>query len=45
VALLPDRHPAADFFICDILAALPKDDMASMEHPVFRWRQSPICGC
>ena len=33
--LLPDRHPTADFFVCDILDALPKDDMASMEHPVF----------
>jgi len=41
VALLPDRHPAADFFICDILAALPKDDMASMEHPVFSLATKP----
>lgn len=24
-----------DFFICDFLDALPKDDMASMEHPLF----------
>lgn len=24
-----------DFFVCDILDALPKDDMASMEHPLF----------
>ena len=41
MALLPDRHPAADFFICDILAALPKDDMASMEHPVFSLATKP----
>ncbi len=32
---LPQRHPTGDFFICDILDALPKDDLASMEHPVF----------
>jgi len=24
-----------DFFVCDIFDALPKDDMASMEHPLF----------
>jgi len=33
--LLPDRHPNLDLFICDVLDAIPKDDMASMEHPVF----------
>jgi Replication initiator protein A len=33
--LLPDRHPNRDFFIIDIADAKPKDDMASMEHPVF----------
>ncbi len=30
-----------DFFICDILDALPKDDMASMEHPVFSLATRP----
>lgn len=25
----------ADFFVCDIIGAIPKDDMASMEHPLF----------
>lgn len=25
----------ADFFVCDIFDAAPKDDMASMEHPIF----------
>ena len=25
----------ADFFLCDIIGAIPKDDMASMEHPLF----------
>lgn len=34
--LLPDRHPTKDFFIADIFDNLPfKDDMASMEHPIF----------
>ena len=35
--LLPVRHPNRDFFACDIFEALTtfKDDMASMEHPVF----------
>src|SRR5277367_753284 len=35
VALLPQRHPNHDLFICDVLDAIPKDDMASMEHPIF----------
>ena len=35
--LLPVRHPNHDFFVCDIFDTLPyfKDDMGSMEHPVF----------
>ena len=34
--LLPERHPTKDFFIADIFDNLPfKDDMASMEHPIF----------
>ena len=35
--LLPERVQArqTDFFLCDILDALPKDDLASMEHPLF----------
>lgn len=39
--LMPDRHPTADFFVCDILDALPKGDMASMEHPVFSLATRP----
>ena len=31
----------ADFFICDILDAIPKDDMASMEHPIFSLSTRP----
>ena len=35
-ALLPDRYPSRDFFIADIFDNLPfKDDIASMEHPLF----------
>jgi plasmid replication initiation protein len=34
--LLPDKHPHRDFFIADIFDNTPfKDDMASMEHPMF----------
>ena len=39
--LLPDRHPTADFFICDVFDAIPKDDMASMEHPLFSLATRP----
>ncbi len=39
--LLPDRHPNRDFFIVDIKDANPKDDMASMEHPVFSLSVKP----
>ncbi len=28
--LLPVRYPDPDLFICDVLDAIPKDDMASM---------------
>ncbi len=40
-ALLPERHPVPDFFLCDVLAPSPKDDMASMEHPVFSLSTRP----
>lgn len=36
--LVPKRHQQLDFFIADILDAAPKDDMASMEHPLFALR-------
>ena len=39
--LLPDRHPQADIFICDITDAAVKDDMASMEHPIFELSTKP----
>ena len=37
----PDKHPTRDFFVCDIFDALPKDDMASMEHPMFSLSTRP----
>lgn len=33
--LTPHRHRQLDFFVADILDAAPKDDLASMEHPLF----------
>lgn len=40
-ALLPQRHSNHDLFICDVLDAIPKDDMASMEHPIFSLATKP----
>lgn len=41
--LLPVRHTERDFFACDIFEALTsfKDDVASMEHPVFSLSTKP----
>ncbi|WP_417725738.1 replication initiator protein A [Salipiger sp.] len=39
--LAPDRHPTADFFVCDIFDAAPKDDLGSMEHPIFSLSTRP----
>lgn len=39
--LLPLRHPTADFFVCDVFGASPKDDLASMEHPIFSLATKP----
>ena len=39
--LMPDRHPTADFFVCDVFDAVPKDDLASMEHPLFTLSTRP----
>jgi plasmid replication initiation protein len=41
MALLPDRHPQRDFFILDIADVVPKDDTASMEHPLFSLATKP----
>ena len=40
-ALLPDRHPTGDLFVCDFFGAWPKDDLASMEHPIFSLSTRP----
>jgi len=38
----PAPAPAqTDFFLCDIFGALPKDDLASMEHPLFSLSTRP----
>lgn len=39
--LLPERYPQIDFFLCDIFDAIPKDDLATMEHPVFSLSTRP----
>ncbi|MGX9353391.1 replication initiator protein A (plasmid) [Shimia sp. W99] len=39
--LQADRYPTADFFVCDIFDALPKGDLASMEHPIFSLATRP----
>jgi plasmid replication initiation protein len=37
----PAPVPAGGFFICDLAWAVPKDDMASMEHPLFTLATRP----
>jgi replication initiator protein A len=39
--LLSNRGRQGDFFLCDIFDAIPKDDMASMEHPLFSLSTRP----
>jgi len=39
--LAPVRHPNMDFFVCDVLDAVPKDDLGSMEHPMFSLSKKP----
>ncbi len=38
---LPDHHPTRDFFVCDIFDAAPKDDLGTMEHPIFSLSTRP----
>lgn len=33
--LVPVRRPQRDFYVADLLDIAPKDDLASMEHPLF----------
>ena len=37
----PTRGLARDFFVCDFLGAVPKHDLASMEHPLFSLSTRP----
>ena len=39
--LLPDRWANADFFMADIMGASPKDDVHTMEHPLFTLAKKP----
>jgi len=41
MALVPIRHPQRDFFVLDIADVMPKDDTASMEHPLFSLATRP----
>ena len=41
MALLPNRHPQQDLFVLDIADVVPKDDTASMEHPLFSLATKP----
>lgn len=41
MTLLPIRHPQRDFFVLDIADVVPKDDTASMEHPLFSLATKP----
>ncbi|PWJ12925.1 replication initiator protein A [Jannaschia seohaensis] len=38
---LPVTGPPGGFFLCDVLDAIPKGDMATMEHPVFSLSTRP----
>ena len=40
IPLTPVRHQQLDFFVCDVFDAF-KDDMASMEHPIFSISTKP----
>lgn len=40
-ALLPNRHPQASYFVCDIFDCAPKSDIASMEYPLFTLSTKP----
>lgn len=39
--LLPDRYRQLDLFVCDLMDASPKDDLGSMEHPLFSIAKKP----
>lgn len=41
-ALLPDRHPQHDLFVCDVADAVLKDIMQHMEHPFYSLSKKPV---
>lgn len=41
MSLLRPRHANLDFFVLDIADVVPKDDVASMEHPLFSLATAP----
>src|SRR3954466_11020685 len=41
LALVPDRHPQHDLFICDVADAVLKDVMQQMEHPFYSLSKKP----
>ena len=41
MSLYPDRYPQKDLFVLDIADAVPKDDTASMQHPMFSLATKP----
>lgn len=38
---MPDLYPSGDVFVCDFAGASPKDDLGSMEHPMFSLATRP----
>ena len=40
-AVLPPMRHERDLFICDLADAMPKDDLGSMEHPIFSLSTKP----
>lgn len=41
-ALIPDRHPQHDLFVCDVADAVLKDIMQHMEHPFYSLSKKPV---
>ena len=41
MSLLPERHPDLDFFVLYLSDAVPKGDLATMEHPLFSLATKP----
>ncbi|MDR5655097.1 replication initiator protein A [Ruixingdingia sedimenti] len=41
LALIPERHPQYDLFICDVADAVLKDVMPQMEHPFYSLSKKP----